>query len=236
MYLLLLLALAIAPGGAISLIVWLRDKYEREPLNLIAVSFILGALAIFPAIALELLGESMFGEMNSSDVVSSGFHAFFVVGLSEELCKFAVLLWYAYRKSDFNEPFDGIVYAVMVSMGFATLENIMYVLDGGISTALLRMFLSVPAHASFAIIMGYFVGMAKFRGGEALALMVTGLLAASVLHGFFDFFLFLDNTPLLALGALFSLVIGLYLSNRAMRHHNEISPFRAPDVQNTYEI
>lgn len=230
MYLLLLLALAVAPGVAIAFFVWLRDKYEREPLKLSAICFGYGGLAILPAIALELLGEGTFGKMNSGDVVSAAFHAFLVVGLSEELCKLVVLLLFAYRKRDFNEPFDGIVYAVMVSMGFATLENIIYVLEGGISTAILRMFLSVPAHASFAIIMGYFVGMAKFRGAESLALIVTGLLAASVLHGFFDFFLFLDNTPLLALGALFSLVVGLYLSMRAMRHHNEISPFRTPNI------
>ena len=73
-----------------------------------------------------------------------------------------MLLWYAYRKKEFDEPFDGIVYAVMVGMGFATVENISYVSQYGLMTGIMRLFMAVPAHASFAIIMGYFMGKARF--------------------------------------------------------------------------
>ena len=226
MYILLLLALAVAPGIALGFFVWLRDKYEREPLGIIVMCGFLGALSIIPAIILEKSGEGIFGAMNAQSVVSAAFHAFLIVGLSEEVSKFIVLRGYAYRKTDFNEPFDGIVYSVMVSMGFATLENILYVLEGGITVAILRMFLSVPAHATFGVIMGYFTGLAKFRGGDSWALNLLGVLAAAAFHGAFDFFLFLDSTPLLALGAVVSLVAGVVLSMRAMRLHNQNSPYR----------
>src|SRR5436853_481905 len=79
--------------------------------------------------------------------------AFVVIGFSEEGCKYIMLRFYADRNKAFNEPFDGIIYSVMVSMGFATLENIGYVLNYGFQTGLVRMFLSVPSHAAFAVLM-----------------------------------------------------------------------------------
>lgn len=223
-YLFVLLALAVAPGGAIATYVWWRDKYEREPLAPIIISFILGALAIIPALVLELTGEKIFGKMNGSNIFSASFHAYFVVGFSEELCKLAALMIYAFRSKEFNEPMDGIVYSVMVSMGYATLENVFYVLEGGIGSALLRMFLAVPAHASFAVIMGFYVGRGKaYRVGAVtsrdkpwLKSIIYGLLGAAFLHGTYDFFLFLENIPLLALGAIASLWVGIKLSLAAI--------------------
>lgn len=109
----------------------------------------------------------------------------------------------------------------MVSMGFATIENVFYVIDGGIGTALLRMFLSVPAHATFGVIMGFFVGQGKHEcivsnkienklcGSKSI---FYGLFFATLFHGAYDFFLFLNSTSLLLLGAVVSLIVGLKLS------------------------
>jgi RsiW-degrading membrane proteinase PrsW (M82 family) len=72
-----------------------------------------------------------------------------------------------YNNKNFNEPFDGIVYAVIVSMGFATIENIIYVFQYGFATGILRLFTAVPAHAAFGILMGYFLGKAKFTHGKS---------------------------------------------------------------------
>jgi RsiW-degrading membrane proteinase PrsW (M82 family) len=83
------------------------------------------------------------------------------VALSEELSKFLVVRYFCYPQKRFDEPLDGIVYSVMVSMGFATIENVNYVFTHGYSTAFVRMFLSVPAHATFGVVMGYFIGKAK---------------------------------------------------------------------------
>ena len=231
---LLLIALAIAPGVAISVFVYWKDKFDREPLNLLVKCFILGMISIVPAIVLDVGLGKIFGVMNGFNPLNAAFHAFLIVGLSEEWSKYIFLRSYAYRKTDFNEPYDGITYSVMISMGFATLENIMYVVDGGFGVAIMRMFLSVPAHATFGIIMGYYVGLAKFRN-HSTRLRFTGLLLAATFHGAYDFCLFMNSVPILILGALASLIIGIILSLKAIKHHAQASPFNpnySQEVQN----
>jgi len=120
----------------------------------------------------------------------------------------------------------------MVSMGFATVENIGYVMQHGYTTAFLRMFLAVPSHASFAIIMGYYMGKAKFAGPRRPILMFKGLFLAAFWHGTYDFFLFLQDNKLvkenisgglLFLGALISFVLAIRLARNAIEEHIDIS-------------
>ena len=219
-----LFGLAIAPGAAIALYVYFRDKYEREPLSLLLKTFFAGFLIVLPAAMIEK-GLFDFFPLDNAIVVHAMVNNFFFIGLTEELLKFICLYGIAYAKSDFNEPFDGITYAVMVSMGFATSENIMYVMDGGFHVAILRIFTAIPAHAAFAVLMGYFVGLAKFRNHHTPFLFL-GIGTAVMFHGAYDFFLSIDNIELLAFGALISLIVGLRLSFKAMKILNENSPFR----------
>ncbi|MBK5269894.1 MAG: PrsW family intramembrane metalloprotease [Bacteroidia bacterium] len=227
------IALAIAPGIAICLYIFYRDIYNREPkLNLI-VSFILGCVAIVPAVFFE----QKFGYTLNGTVGGTAIFAYAVVGFSEEFSKFLGLRLYSYNQKSFDEPLDGIVYAVMVSMGFATLENVLYVmqyakLGQGYQIAFQRMFLSVPAHATFAVIMGYYVGKAKFNSKNSFALMLMGLVGAIFFHGTFDFFLFVKDTPnvsqqaadgLLAGGAIASFIIALVLSRKLIRKQRAVS-------------
>jgi RsiW-degrading membrane proteinase PrsW (M82 family) len=218
-----LLSLAIAPGAAISLFVYWKDKFDREPRRLLVWSFVLGAIATFPSLVVEVFGMAAFKE--EGNLIAVAFRAFVVVGFTEEFFKFVMLRYYAYRKKEFNEPFDGITYGVMVSMGFATLENIMYVSQYGMGNAILRMFTAVPAHATFGIVMGYYAGLAKFSKQEFTCL-ARGLLYAALLHGAYDFFLMQNSIPGLALGALVSLIIGIRFSLKAIKLHQSISPFR----------
>lgn len=219
---LVLLALAVAPGLTIMIFVYWQDKFERESIKLMFISFLLGMVAIVPAIFLEEAGMSWIPPVNETFRIF--IVAFVVVGCSEEICKYMMLRLHAYRKSEFNEPFDGITYSVMVSMGFATLENIFYVYQYGMGNALLRMFTAVPAHATFGILMGYYAGLAKFRN-NSLQLHLQGLLSAILLHGAYDFFLMLNSIPLIALGALVSLILGIRYSLKAIQLHQQISPF-----------
>lgn len=133
--------------------------------------------------------------------------------------------YYAQTKEAFNEPFDGIVYSVMVSMGFAATENIFYVLEGGYQTALVRAFTAVPAHATFGILMGYYMGKAKFSNNRIM-LNLTGLCLAILFHGAYDFFLFIDFVPGIWIGAFVSLIIGIYLSRKAIKRLQDNSNFR----------
>ncbi len=220
--------LAIAPGIAISLYIIFKDEYNIEPKRHLIISFLLGMLAILPALVIETIIASAEDGPFFSTIPGIASKAYFSVALIEELCKFMMLRYYAFRKPEFDEPFDGIVYAVMVGMGFATVENIFYVSQSGIQTAIVRMFLAIPAHATFAIIMGYFMGKAKFSTNKKRSLMLAGILWAVFFHGSYDFFLFLQDaamvvkptvTLLLTFGAIASLITGLILSNKAIKSH-----------------
>ncbi|MGF2411902.1 PrsW family intramembrane metalloprotease [Ferruginibacter sp.] len=218
-----LLALAVAPGIAICIFIYLKDKYNKEPLGLLLMSFILGMLSIIPAIILELLPGKSIEQLGGQHMATVALFAYGVVGLSEEACKFLVVRFYCYPKKAFDDPFDGIVYAVMVSMGFATLENIGYVMQHGIGTGVMRMFLSVPAHATFAVLMGYHVGLAKFYPAKRNYYFLGAIFWPVIFHGSFDFFLFLGNSLLHFAGALASFIIAIYLSRRAIRKKQALS-------------
>ncbi len=232
------LALAIAPGIAIMVYIYIRDQYDPEPLKNLVISFLLGVLSIVPAVILQLSLEPLVkqygpaGTLLSNPFFSNALLAYAIVGFSEEGSKFLMLRVYAYRKKAFNEPFDGIIYSVMVSMGFATIENIGYVAQGGVVTALLRMFLSVPAHGSFAVLMGYYAGLAKFDSRNSVSLLWKGLLIAVFFHGTFDYFLFLKENQtvtqfvsggLLFGGAVLSYYFAIRLSLKSIRLHRELS-------------
>jgi RsiW-degrading membrane proteinase PrsW (M82 family) len=236
------IAIALAPGIAICLFIFYKDIYNREPkLNLI-ISFFLGCIAIFPAV----LFEQGFGFTNNGTVAGVAVFSYAIVAFSEEFSKFLGIRLYSYNKKSFDEPLDGIVYCVMVGMGFATLENLMYVLKyaemgQGLQVGIKRMFLSVPAHATFAVVMGYFVGKAKFDAKNSFWLMLAGLLGAVFFHGTFDFFLFVSSSTswgkqfgegILAAGALVSFVISLILSRKLIRQHRKISQQMFKDKNN----
>jgi len=151
--------------------------------------------------------------------------AFFVVGFIEEFSKYLMVRGFLQPRTVFNEPYDGIIYAVMVSMGFAAVENIMYVIQGGINVAFLRAFTAIPAHATFGIIMGYYMGKAKFSKNK-FKWNLIGLFTAVLFHGAYDFFLFIGFIPGISIGAFVSLIVGVILSKRAIKAHQEISHFK----------
>jgi protease PrsW len=223
-----LLALAIAPSLAIAIYIYWKDKFDKEPLHVLAISFFLGCISVIPAIYMEKFGMNTFG-LSSRGSLTTIFFFSLLIGFSEEWCKYIFLIRYSYRHKGFNEPYDGITYAVMVSMGFATVENIMYVYKFGATTAWLRMFTAVPAHATFGIIMGYFVGLAKFNG-NSFAYKMAGLWMAIAFHTAYDYFLFSNKSVLIATGAALSLIIGIVLSYFAIRLHNHHSPFKTDHI------
>lgn len=221
-----LIIMALAPIATIVAYIYFKDKYEKEPTKLLIISFLLGAIVSVIITTIFYIFFNSFLPLEDKLSVWEQFkQAFFVVGFSEELSKYLIVLLFAQRHKEFNEPFDGIVYAVMVSMGFAATENIMYVLQHGASTALLRAFTAVPAHATFGILMGYFMGMAKFKPNK-LFLNLCGLSLAIVFHGAYDFFLFINFIPGIWVGAFVSLALGLFLSRKAIKRHQKGSFFK----------
>jgi RsiW-degrading membrane proteinase PrsW (M82 family) len=228
----LLLALAIAPGIAICLFIYSLNKYGKERLGYLIISFLLGMLATLPAFLVQSLAGDVRDEPSRHSILSYAWYAFVIVALSEEGGKFLVLRFYAWPKKAFQEPFDGVLFAVMIGMGFATVENIEYTRQFGLETGVSRFFLSVPAHASFAVLMGYNVGFAKFVARRSRWLMWKGLLIAVLFHGSFDFFLFLQqnrnatvyiSTGILSFGAFATFYIAMRMALRAIRMHQRLA-------------
>ena len=231
-----LLALAIAPGIAICLFIYFKDKYNREPLGLLIVSFLMGMLSIIPAIIIQVFLNGPVEHAMGEGILYTAVFSFLIVGLSEEGSKFLALRLVPWRRKAFDDPFDGIVYAVVVGMGFATLENIGYVMEHGVGTGILRMFLSVPAHATFAVLMGYHVGLAKFDPVNRRKYMFLAVFWPVVFHGSFDFFLFLGNTWLSFGGAVVSFVVAVKLSLKLIRRKQVISKMYFDGLDGVKEV
>ena len=138
--------------------------------------------------------------------------------------EFLMLFIFLYPRKELNEPYDGILYGAMVAIGFATLENIQYVSMGGMDTAISRMFTAVPMHTCCGIIMGYYVGLAKFTKKKTKYLLIAWALPA-LLHGLYDYFLFINRFPAMAIGALASLILTIKLAIQAIKIHQKNSPF-----------
>src|ERR1700722_6814392 len=224
----LLFALAVAPGIAVCLFIYSLKKYGPGSMRRLVTSFVLGMAATIPALLAQMLAEDVRTEPWRHSILSYAWYAFIIVALSEEGSKFLVLRFYAYPQRTFREPFDGIIYSVMIGMGFATVENIEYVHQFGLETGFSRFFLAIPAHASFAVLMGYPMGKAKFNPHRRVWLMCQGLLVAVLFHGSYDFFLFLQqnreatkyfSTGILSFGTFASFYIAVRLAMRAIRRH-----------------
>lgn len=219
-----LLALALAPVVFLMTYLYVKDEYDREPLQHLIIAFVLGILTAIPVVYVGGQLRTLLGVSTESDLWGVAVYAFIVVALTEEGMKYLVLRNYAYRLKEFDEPYDGIMYGATISLGFAAIENVLYVMEGGQDVALLRMFTAVPAHAMFGVLMGYFVGRARFllKGSPQLE-RLKGLLIAVVFHGLYDFFLFL-KWPYIFVLAFVTLFIGIKLAQRALKQHKENSP------------
>ncbi|NUM31545.1 MAG: PrsW family intramembrane metalloprotease [Bacteroidetes bacterium] len=220
----MLISLAIAAAPVVFILFWFyhKDKFQKEPLKMLLYAFIAGCFSIIPAIVLETLWDSW--KLDSRSNISMAFYAFIVVGFSEEISKYYFVRGIII-KSYVDEPYDGILYSVTVSLGFAFVENIFYVFESGNHVGILRAFTAVPAHSTFAAVMGYYLSKAKFEG-NVFANTVKAIFGAVILHGAYDYFLFIKNFPLIKIGAFVSLLIGVLITRYAIKIHNNNSPFK----------
>jgi len=183
----ILITLALAPVLIILFYIYFRDKYEKEPLRMLLYALLAGALIVIPVVFVEklLMASNPFADK----VPSAAYVAFVVAGFTEELFKFIALYLVVWKSPAFNEKFDGIVYAVFISLGFAAVENVMYVSDGGLNVALSRALTAVPAHALFGVRMGYYFGISHMYPELRKSMLRMALFIPIVLHGIYDFIL-----------------------------------------------
>jgi len=202
LYTLITFSLAVIPALVLLIYFYKKDRLKPEPKRLVGKIFLIGLISVIPAIILELIIGFVQPAFNIIPLLGAFFKAFISAALVEEWIKLQVVKRFAYRNPAFDEVSDGIVYAIVASLGFACFENVMYVMDGGIEVALIRAFTSIPLHAFAAGIMGYYIGLSKFADpGSKKQLMRKGLFIAVVIHGLYDFFIFAMPvlTPLMGL-------------------------------------
>jgi len=205
MHLFLSLLLAIAPSLFLVWYYYKQDMKKPEPKHLVTKIFLLGIAFTIPAIILEVLFDELFVFAMRDSIIYYLFKAFIVAAFIEEFIKLVIVKWFAYNHVHFDEAMDGIVYTIMASLGFACMENIIYVIDGGFTIALVRAITAVPMHAVASGMMGYYIGKAKFSesSAERKSLVYKGLWYAVLIHGTYDFFLFASPE----IGVIFALAV-----------------------------
>ena len=191
---LFLVAAALIPPLILLYVIYRMDKVEQEPVNLLVSLFVRGVIAMFPILILEIIGDKAIGIFSWSQMLYLFFAYFVIPGFVEEGIKYLVLIRRVWNDANFNYSFDAVVYAVFVSLGFAAVENILYVVTTGFSTAVVRAIFSIPGHAMFGVVMG--VGLARAKRLEIMgqAQAAEGAknrawLLAAILHGLYDFLL-----------------------------------------------
>ena len=197
----LLIAAAVVPAIVLLVYVYRKDRIEKEPTKLLTGLVLWGVVSTFLAMISESIGAVLLayflpgGEENRA----YGFWMFFVVvGLSEEGFKYLLLKWRTWRSPHFNCRFDGVVYAVFVSLGFALWENIGYVTMYGLGAAVMRALTAVPGHASFGVFMGACYSMARYNenlGRTDHSALWRGLavLLPAAIHGCYDYIAMMET-------------------------------------------
>ena len=224
-----LIILAVLPGIILSVFIVLQDRYDKEPKKLLFKVFLFGMLATIPTIIVETIAYrfNIFTGLFGAIV-----EAFLIVGFAEEFFKRLVVIRFAYRHPAFNEKLDGIVYCAIAALGFATLENIFYVISFSPSNPdiwISRALVSVPAHMLLGITMGYYLSLAKFctHPEKCRRYYRMSLVVPALFHGAFDFIL-LETEPLFSLLLIPFLLflwissirkLKIYYDDSKQRHH-----------------
>ncbi|MDA3893081.1 MAG: PrsW family glutamic-type intramembrane protease [Salinivirgaceae bacterium] len=223
-----LLLISVAPVFVILAYIYYRDKYEKEPLSLLLEGLLAGGVIVLPIVYFEQLIDPIgydFGQ-----IPSAVWTAFMVAALVEEAFKFFAVYILIWRNPNFNERFDGIVYAVFVSLGFALVENVMYVFGNpdGLRVGLSRAITAVPAHAIFGIMMGYWLGFAKFIPSKRVVYMISAFAYPFLFHGIYDFILMSRHKILLMLFAPF--LVYMYIRGRKRMKQLDGKSIFNPDI------
>jgi RsiW-degrading membrane proteinase PrsW (M82 family) len=230
----LLLFLSILPVVLLMIYFYYRDKYEKEPLSTLMLAFFGGILSAGATLAALYPFIGYFPQFESN-LLNSIFTSLFLAAIPEEFFKFVFLFIFIWGNRNFNEYYDGIIYAVFVSLGFACIENIGYVFQHGIGTGIGRALLTVPAHALFGVIMGYYFAHAKFIPESRSYYLFRSVLYPIIAHTLFNFMLFYssglaDSYPY---GALIVFFLFLYfnfrlykLALKKIRSHVDSSVFK----------
>ena len=213
-----LFLISILPVVLIGLYIYKKDK-DKEPIKLLIKLFLYGILSCVLAVILELSFDYifmlLFGENNDNNLVLLFIEVFVGIAFMEEFSKWIVVYRLAYNNEHFDEIYDMIIYCVFVSLGFAGIENILYVFQNGFSVGIIRALLSVPGHAFFGLFMGYYLGLSKYEllhNNERMQKKYYNLsiIIPTILHGVFDYCLLTGKIIFLVIFGIFIIFMYVY--------------------------
>ena len=222
-----LLFLALIPGILILIYVYGKDKVEKEPKGLIIKLVILGAVSAIVAAFAEAFEAAMLPQYEPGTLEYALINAFAMAAFCEEIVKYLALRIGSWRSKAFNYRFDGIVYGVSAAVGFALLENVMYVSQYGLQTALVRAVMAVPLHSFCGLYMGVFYSYSKkaaILGQNKAGYTLLALIVPMIIHGIYDTLAFLgtqEATIALLLFVVILYIVGLKTLNTMSRHDRE---------------
>ena len=222
-----ILLAALLPCIVLLYYVYKKDKVESEPTGLLIKLFIFGCISTIPAIILEMVGTNVLTAigLDPSSMLFILIENFLVVGFSEEFSKRFMLKLGSWKDPNFNYLFDGVVYAVFVSVGFAALENVGYIMSFGLEVAPIRGLAAIPLHAICGMFMGHAYGLAKYyeKAGNYSAsksAMKMSLMIPMLIHGFYDFCASVDSEMMGYIWLIFVVVIDI-IAIRAVKRYAE---------------
>ena len=227
-----MVALAVIPPLYIIYRVYKLDQIEKEPGGLLIKLFFFGILSLIPTMILESAAENYIvnGVLHGMDPVAvSLIENFLCVALIEESCKYFFLKRGSWNNDNFDYCFDAIVYAVVVSLGFAAVENIFYVFDYGAHVAVLRAVTAIPGHTIFGIFMGHYYGQAKMKekmGDHAAArsYLRKSIIVPVLLHRFYDFTASQSNALMTIVFYVFIIILDYIAIRRIRAYASEDRP------------
>jgi RsiW-degrading membrane proteinase PrsW (M82 family) len=191
-----------------------QKDHEKEPISLLIKCLLGGCLSVLLSLVMSIPLGMLEGAFQG-DFLSSFHQSFFEAAIPEEIAKFVILYLLIWKSKELNHSYDGIVYSVFVSLGFALIENIMYVLEGGFTVAIARAILAVPGHGLDGVMMGYYFSLARFHeGGKRREFLIKSLAIPILFHGAYDFLLFYmvaSSENILLVGFLLILFAGLII-------------------------
>ncbi|MFC4404331.1 glutamic-type intramembrane protease PrsW [Gracilibacillus xinjiangensis] len=211
-----LITAGLAPVFALLSFFYLKDEYELEPVYAIFRTFLYGALLVFPIMFIQ------YAFVEEGLAQSPFIRSYLLYGLLEEFFKWFIFLFTTYKYSKFSNVYDGIVYGVSISLGFATIENLLYLFAHGIEYAFSRAIFPVSSHALFGVIMGYYMGRAKFKSNRSSFHLLLAFFIPVLLHGTYDFILVTVTRAWVYCLVPFMIALWLY-SLRKVKKANEYS-------------
>ena len=216
-----LVLLAIAPPILFLIYIVRMDSVEPEPVKTVLRAVVLGAISVIPAAFIESVGLSS-PIFKVGGFIGAGLQSFVVIAPVEEGVKLLVVMLFLWRSRNFNEENDGIVYTGAVAIGFAMLENVFYVVGNGFGNGIMRALTSIPLHTFTGVLMGYFIGLAKFAATGRIGKIAAGFFIAWLLHAVYDTFALSGTAAgLLIIPLVIMLVIfgGLHLNKGQLLSH-----------------